>query len=220
MSKFVVIDGLDGSGKGSVTRMLREYLSKRGVENDLISFPMYSCESSSLVKLYLSGALGQKPEDNNAYAASMLFSADRYVSYKEVWGRLYEKPDSVLIADRYTSANAVHQLTKLPEDEWDRFLWWLYDFEYRKLGLPVPDHTVYIEMPPAICRRLIAKRAAETGRMIDIHEKDESHLDRAYRCALYAADKLGFDRIVGYREEEPRPLEEILEDLLEITGLK
>lgn len=219
MSKLIVIDGLDGSGKGTQTRMLRAYLKEKGIENELISFPMYECESSSLVKLYLSGELGQRPEDNNAYAASMLFAADRYVSYKKVWKTLYDKEGAVLIADRYTSANAVHQLTKLPETEWDAFLEWLYDFEHVKLGLPLPDHTVYIEMPPSICRKLIAKRARETGRTVDIHEKDAGHLDRAYRSAIYAAGKLHWDRVVAYRGDEPRSREEIFRDLLKATGL-
>ena len=219
MSRFIVIDGLDGSGKGSVTRMLRAYLDAKGRENDLISFPMYDRESSSLVKLYLSGKLGQRPEDNNAFASSMLFAADRYVSYKTYWKALYEKPDSVLIADRYTSANAVHQLTKLPREEWDGFLEWLFDFEFNKLGLPKPDHTVYIEMPPEICRRMIAKRASETGRTIDIHEKDAEHLSRAYACALYAADKLAWTRIPSFTGDEPRPLDRVLRELIEKTGL-
>lgn len=220
MSKLIVIDGLDGSGKGTQTRMLRAYLTKKGVENDLISFPMYECDSSSLVKMYLSGELGQKPEDNNAYAASTLFAADRYVSYKKVWKALYEKENAVLIADRYTSANAVHQLAKLPESEWDGFLDWLFDFEYVKLGLPEPDHTVYIEMPPEICRKLIAKRAKETGRTVDIHEKDKTHLDRAYRAALYAADRLSWARVAASKNGEVRDPEEIFEDLLAMTGLK
>ena len=171
MSKFLVIDGLDGSGKGSVTRMLRAYLTEKGIGNDLISFPMY------------------------------------------------EKENSVLIADRYTTANAVHQLTKLPKEQWDGFLDWLFDFEYTKLGLPAPDHTFYIEMPPALCRRMIAKRAEETGRTVDIHEKDPTHLDRAYRSALYASEKLGWTRIASFRGEEPRPLKEVFEELLAKAGL-
>ena len=220
MSKFLVIDGLDGSGKGSVTRMLRAYLTQKGVENDLISFPMYENESSALVKLYLSGALGMRPEDNNAYAASMLFAADRYVSFMNNWRALYEKKDSVLIADRYASANAVHQLTKLPKESWDGFLDWLFDFEFGKLGLPAPDHTVYIEMPPDLCRQMIAKRAKETGRFVDIHEKDASHLDKAYRSALYASKKLGWTRIKSFSGDSPRALDEVLEELLIKTGLK
>ena len=220
MSKFLVIDGLDGSGKGSVTRMLRAYLNDKGVENDLISFPMYENDSSALVKMYLSGKLGQKPEDNNAYASSMLFAADRYVSYKNYWEKLYKKPDSVLIADRYTSANAVHQLTKLDRADWDGFLDWLFDFEFHKLGLPEPDHTVYIEMPPAIYRQMIAKRAKETGRFVDIHEKDTSHLDKAYRCALYCAEKCSWQRIPSFEGDKPRALAAVFGELLEKTGLK
>lgn len=219
MSKFIVIDGLDGSGKGSVTRMLRAYLTENGTPNDLISFPMYENEGSAPVKMYLSGKLGMKPEDNGAYAASALFAVDRYTSYKAFWKELYDKSDSVLISDRYTTANAVHQLTKLDKSEWDPFLDWLFDFEYVKLGLPAPDHVFYIEMPPAICRRMIAKRAAETGRFVDIHEKDASHLERAYEAALYAAKKLGWTRIPSFIGDEPRPLIEVFEELREKAEL-
>ena len=219
MSKLIVIDGLDGSGKGTVTRMLREYLTKKGTPNDLISFPMYENEGSAPVKMYLSGKLGEKPEDNGAYAASTLFAVDRYTSYKAYWKALYDKKDSVLISDRYTTANAVHQLTKLDKSEWDPFLDWLFDFEYVKLGLPAPDHVFYIEMPPAICRKMIAKRAAETGRFVDIHEKDVSHLERAYEAALYASDKLGWTRIASFEGDGPRPLEKVFEELRKKAGL-
>lgn len=214
MSKFLVIDGLDGSGKGTVTRMLKDYLTAKGVENDLISFPMYHLESAALVKLYLSGAMGEDPAGTNGYAASTLFAADRYVSYRMGWHTLYEKEGSVLIADRYTTANAVHQLTKLPKDQWDDFLTWLFDFEYEKLGLPRPDHTFYLEMPPHLCRKMIAKRAGETGRAVDIHEKDTDHLDKAYEAALYACEKLGWTKIKSFEGETTRPLDLVFEELL------
>ncbi|MBP3322442.1 MAG: deoxynucleoside kinase [Clostridia bacterium] len=214
MSKFIVIDGLDGSGKGSITRMLRDHLTKKGIENDLISFPMYDLDSSVPVKLYLSGAMGNDPEKTGGYAASTLFATDRYVSYRTYWHTLYEKEGSVLIADRYTTANAVHQLTKLPKEQWDDFLFWLFDFEYNKLGLPTPDHVFYLEMPPHLCRKMIAKRAAQTGRTIDIHEKDPSHLDKAYEAALYAGEKLHWTRLKSFEGDDVRPLDSILEELL------
>lgn len=219
MSKFLVIDGLDGSGKGTVTKMLCQYLQEKGIENNLISFPMYEYDSSIPVKMYLSGKLGANPEDNNAYAASMLYAVDRYISFKTVWKSLYEKENSILIADRYTTSNAVHQLTKLPHEQWDSFLSWLFDFEYEKLELPRPDHVFYLEMPPAICRQLIAKRAAESGRAVDIHEKDSAHLDRAYSSALYAAQTLGWTKIPCHEQGHPRNLNEILMELLEKAGL-
>lgn len=220
MCKLLVIDGLDGSGKGTITRMLREYLTANGKENDLISFPMYQNKSSALVNIYLSGELGGKPEDTGAYAASTLFAADRYVSFRTEWQKLYKKEDSVLIADRYTTANAVHQLTKLPKSEWDTFLDWLFDFEYNKLGLPTPDATVYLEMKPDICRKLIAKRAKETGRTVDIHEKDSSHLDKAYEAALYASKRLGWTRIKSYNPDNtPRDLNEVLKEVVKVTGV-
>lgn len=219
MSKFLVIDGLDGSGKGTITKMLQQYLTEKGVENNLISFPMYENDSSLPVRMYLSGKLGEHLKDNNAYAASVLYAVDRYISFKTDWKAFYKKENSVLIADRYTTANAVHQLTKLPRDQWDFFLEWLFDFEYGKLELPRPDHVFYIEMPPSLCRQMIAKRAAETGRMVDIHEKDSAHLDKAYVSALYAAEKLGWTKIPAFEGKKLRPLDEIFAELLNKAGL-
>jgi len=219
MGKFIAIDGLDGSGKGTVAGMLKEYLEEHGVNVYRISFPMYDNKSSALVKMYLDGEMGQHPDDTNAYAASSLFALDRYVSFVTDWKSFYSEPDSVLIADRYTSANAVHQLSKLPRDEWNSFLSWLFDFEYQKLGIPAPDITIFLEMKPDIAMRMIAKRAGETGRASDIHEKDPEFLARSYEAALFASEKLGWIRIPSYTGNEPRALREVFNDLLSACGL-
>lgn len=216
--KFIVIEGLDGSGKGTVTAMLEQYLREKGEEVRRISFPRYDLPSSTLLKMYLGGELGEHPEDTGAYAASTLFSVDRYVSYRVDWSKTLAEGVTV-IADRYTTANAVHQCSKLPREEWDPFLEWLFDFEYGKLGLPAPDATVYVEMPPRIAHRLIAARAAETGRSVDIHETDPHHLDRAYEAGLYACGKLGWLRVPNFKGDDVRPLDETFAELLEKTGL-
>ena len=216
-NKLIVIEGLDGSGKATQARRLMKALMEQGVSVREVSFPDYDSDSSALVRMYLSGQFGTDPQDVNAYAASSFFAVDRFASYRKDWSRDYAK--GVVIADRYTTSNAVHQCSKLPRQQWESFLDWLFDFEYTKLGLPAPDHTFYIEMPPALCRRMIAKRAEETGRVVDIHEKDPTHLDGAYRSALYASEKLGWTRIASFRGEEPRPLKEVFEELLAKAGL-
>ena len=85
MGKFIVIDGLDGSGKGTQSELLKKKLEGAGYKVRLLSFPMYEDESSTLVRMYLGGKLGEHPEDTNAYAASSFFAADRYVSYRTDW---------------------------------------------------------------------------------------------------------------------------------------
>lgn len=218
MGKLIAIDGLDGSGKGTMSERLYQYFLQKGVKVKKISFPMYENKSSYAVKMYLSGELGENPDDTNGYAASTLFAVDRYLSYRTDWGKFVSEEGTVTIADRYTSANAVHQLSKLPKEEWDAFLPWLFDFEHGKLGLPLPDLTVYLQMPPAISRALIAKRASETGRTVDIHEKDAGYLDRCYEAALYAADKLNWRVIPCFEGDQPRDMDLIFADLLALVN--
>lgn len=209
MGKFIVIDGLDGSGKGTQAERLKTYLEGTGRRVRLLSFPMYESEGCHLVKLYLGGKLGAHPEDTNAYAASSFFAADRYISYLTDWKADIEDPETVVIANRFTTANAVHQLSKMPREAWDGFLDWLWDYEYDKLGVPRPDLVLYLEMTPAISHRLVAARSAETGQAQDIHETDPHHLENSYAAALYSSEKLGWTRIRCYDGEEPLSREAI-----------
>ena len=217
MGKLIAIDGLDGSGKGTMSERLYQYFLQKGVKVKKISFPMYENKSSSAVKMYLDGELGENPDDTNGYAASTLFAVDRYLSYRTDWGKFVSQEGTITIADRYTSANAVHQLSKLPKQDWEDFLSWLVDFEHGKLGLPQADLTIYLQMPPAISRSLIAKRAKETGRKVDIHEKDAGYLDRCYEAALYAAEKRGWQVIPCFEGDGPRDMDLIFADILRLV---
>ena len=215
MSKLIVLEGLDGSGKGTQTQLLREYLEKSGYRTHVIDFPNYNSEGSALVKLYLGGGLGDHPDDTNAYAASMFFAADRYVSYINQWRQEYLREDTVVIANRYTTANAYHQLSKMPGRDWDAFLDWLWDFEFEKLGLPAPDGVILLDMPESVSTALVRKRSEETGRVMDIHELDTDYLSRCRRAASYAAGKCGWHviRCADDGAEEPRTRGEIAADV-------
>ena len=150
MGKLIVLEGLDGSGKGTQSRYLADNLQKAGKKVRLIDFPKYGSQGAALVELYLQGGLGGKPEDTGAYAASMFFAADRYVSFRQDWQRDFADPDTILIANRYTTANAYHQLSKMEKDQWDSFLDWLWDFEYVRLGLPAPDRVILVDVPQSV----------------------------------------------------------------------
>ncbi len=192
MGKLIVLEGLDGSGKGTQSRYLADNLIKAGKKVKLIDFPKYGSDGASLVELYLGGGLGGKPEDTGAYAASMFFAADRYVSYRQDWQADYEDADTLLIANRYTTANAYHQLSKMDKCDWDAFLTWLWDFEYTKLGLPAPDKVILIDVPQSVSNANVEKRSHETGVAMDIHEKDPVYLQRCREAALYVAEKCGW----------------------------
>lgn len=218
MGKFIAIDGLDGSGKGTQSEKLVEKLMAEGKRVRVLSFPIYENESSIFVRMYLEGKLGDKPSDTNAYAASMFFATDRYISYATDWKKDILDPDTYVVANRYTTANAVHQLSKLPENEWEDFLRWLWDFEFTKLGLPMPDLVLYLELPPALSLSLVKSRSDSTGQKMDIHEKDTAYMDKCYEAALYSCKKLGWKQIKCYEGDKIRTREDIFEEIYREVG--
>ena len=157
MGKLIVFEGTDGSGKATQSALLCQELEKRGIAFRKLEFPRYQEESSALFRLYLGGAFGSDPDDVNAYAASTFYSVDRYASYKQDWGGFYEA-GGLLIADRYTTSNAVHQTGKLPQEKRDAFLDWLFDFEYHPLGLPEPTRVLYLDMPVEATEQMMRLR--------------------------------------------------------------
>lgn len=210
---FIAIDGLDGSGKATQSALLASSLEGEGRRVRRLSFPVYDSKSSIFVKMYLSGELGKNAGDTNAFAASSFFSMDRYVSFCSDWKADYEREDTTLIADRYTSANAVHQLSKLERTKWDSYLSWLIDFEYNKLLLPKPGLVIYLEVAPEISMKLIESRSKETGRAKDIHELDPDFLRKSYEAALYASDALGWTKIRCFEHGDIRPVDEIAKEV-------
>ena len=206
-SLLIAFDGIDGSGKTTQAKILERKLRESGRETLQLSFPVYGSESSSLVRLYLGGSLGEKPGDVNAYAASSFFAADRYISYLTGWKEFYNRPGSVIIANRYTTANAVHQLSKLPKTDWDSFLDWLYDYEFEKLKLPKPDLTLFFDMHPDVALALIEERAKKAQTKKDIHEMDQQYLRTCHEAGKYAAKYLGWEIVACCRENEAGVLE-------------
>lgn len=206
--KLFVIEGLDGSGKATQTALLFKTLESRGIPVRQVSFPNYASDSSALVRMYLNGDFGQDPSDVNAYAASSFYAVDRFAGWKADWGAFYES-GGVVIADRYTTSNAVHQCSKLSAEEWDDFLDWLFHYEYTLLGIPSPDAVIYLEVDPKVSQRLIAGRYEGDERKKDIHEKNVDYLKRSAGAAAYCAEKLGWHVVKCSRNGEMRTIEDI-----------
>ncbi len=194
MGKLIVLEGLDGSGKGTHAGILAHRLEELGFAVKKITFPDYKERSSALVKMYLGGEFGGSPADVGAYAASSFYAVDRYASFKKYWEEFYNE-GGIIIADRYTTSNATHQMGKLPAEEWDSYLAWLTDFEYNKLGLPKPDITLYLDMDPDISQKLMTQRYHGNENKKDIHEKDLSYLRFCRKSALYAAAHWGWKTV-------------------------
>ena len=213
MGKLIVIEGTDGSGKSTQFRLLSEHLAQDAVTFKHIVFPRYSEESSALIRMYLGGQFGTKPTDVGAYAASSFYAVDRYASYKMDWGKWYEDGGLVL-SDRYTTSNAVHQASKESEENRAEFLRWLYEFEYDKLGLPRPDLTIYLDVPTEYTEQLMRTREASTGTSADIHEQDLDYLATCRRMGKTAANYYGWTVIDCVRDGKMRTIEDIHEEIV------
>ena len=211
--KLFIIEAGDGSGKETQTRMLAERLVREGRRVVPVAFPDYEADSSMLVRMYLRGEFGAHADDVNAYAASTFFAVDRYASYRMKWGKDYED-GAVILADRYTTSNMVHQAVKIGDAaERDAYLDWLYDLEFRKMGLPVPDAVFFLDMEPCAADHLIAMRAKEKGAAPDIHERDAAYLERAHAAYVLLAERYGWVRIASSVDGVPLPIEAIHEKL-------
>lgn len=212
MGKLIVIEGLDGCGKSTQLDLLPQNLKREGIECRSVSFPNYESDSSALVKMYLAGQFGSRPDDVNPYAASSFYAVDRYASFKQDWGEYY-KSGGVIVSGRYTTSNAIHQCSKLDESEWEKFLSWLYDFEYNHLGIPAPDKVIFLDMPTDVSQKLLSHRYAQDGGHKDIHESDIAYLNKCREAALFTAEFSGWTCISCAENGNPRSIESIAADI-------
>ena len=212
MGKLIVIEGTDGSGKSTQFKLLTQRLEREGRQFQKLVFPQYAEPSSALIRMYLGGEFGTHPSDVNAYAASAFYAVDRYASYKKVWGEYYEN-GGLIVSDRYTTSNAVHQASKEAPENQGEFLKWLYEFEYDKLSLPKPDLIIYLDVPTDFTEKLMRHREADTHTKADIHEQDLSYLATCRRTGKAAAEFYGWSVIDCVRDGVMRSIEDIHEEI-------
>ena len=192
--KLIVIEGLDGSGKATQTEQLAAHLEAAGRKVRLVSFPNYGSDAAKLLDDYLHGGFGTDPTEVNPYAASTFFAIDRFASFHRDWKQDYEN-GSIIIADRYTTANAVHQCAKLPAEAHAAFLDWLFTYEYRHLGLPEPDAVIYLRVTPEISQKLLTGRYQGDESKKDIHEANTDYLAKCRFSADRCAERLGWHTV-------------------------
>lgn len=211
MSKLIVIEGVDSSGKATQTQMLHNRLIAEFADVHKVSFPNYASPSSSIVKMYLNGDFGTDANSVNAYTASSFFALDRYASVNGEWKDIFHG-DGIVIADRYVTSNMVHQASKIDDKaEKDNFLDWLYDFEYNKLSLPEPDLIIFLDMPVKYARELMRNRKNKINDsdVKDIHESDTAYLEKSYNNAVGIASKYGWHKISCVADGKVRSIEDI-----------
>ena len=213
--KLIVLEACDGSGKATQTKKLYDRLIKEGYRTIKIEYPNYNSQSSALIKMYLNGEFGDKAEDVNPYAASTFYAVDRYASFKKEWEDFYNS-GGIILADRYTTSNMVHQAAKINDGkEKHEYLDWLWELEFKLMGLPVPHKVIFLDMPPEYSKQLMMNRKNKfTGeKEKDIHEKDENYLIHSYNNACEIADKYDWHKICCVSNKTIKTIDEIHEEI-------
>lgn len=213
--KLIIIEsGSDASGKATQSKKLYERLINEGYNCMKITFPDYDSESSALVKMYLRGDFGTNPNDVSPYVASTFYAADRYASFKTKWEKFYNE-DGIIISDRYTTSNMVHQAAKMDEEEKEKFLNWLCDLEFNLYGIPKPDQVIFLDVDPIVSQELMRNRLNKiTGEEEkDIHESNEEYLIKSYNNSLKIADKYSWNKVKCTEEKSLRTIDDIHEEI-------
>lgn len=218
MGKLIVFEGIDGSGKSTQFRLMCARLEKEGIQFARLTFPQYQEPSSALIRMYLNGEFGENPDDVNPYAASTFFAVDRYASYMKTWQTIYRDQKTLLLTDRYTTSNALHQGAKLPARSREDFFKWLYEFEFGLMELPKPDVVIYMDIPADKAAERIKERQAKTGTAADIHERDFGYLAECARCGNQAADFYGWRKVSCYNGAEPRSEQDIHDEIFTVLS--
>ncbi|TGE32356.1 thymidylate kinase [Desulfosporosinus sp. Sb-LF] len=217
--KLIIIEAGDGSGKATQTEELYRRLVLEKFLVKKIEFPNYTSESAALVKMYLKGEFGTSPDEISPYVASTFYTVDRYASFKKEWEEFYNS-GGIILSDRYTTSNMVHQAAKIADEaERNKYLDWLYDFEYRKFRLPIPDCVIFLDMPPEVSFGLISKRANKSSDIQrDIHEADEQYLIKSYNNANWIASKYHWHKVECVSNSRLKTIQEIHDEVYRLVS--
>jgi dTMP kinase len=226
-----VVDGTDSSGKQTVSDGVYLKLIENGYKVLKLTYPNYGSESSALVKMYLNGDFGDNAEDVNPYTASTFYAVDRIGSYLKEWKEAYDD-NVIIIADRYTSSNAIHQASKIEQvEERKIYLDWLWDLEFNKMGLPSPTETIFLNMPIYNSLKLMEERANKiTGESKkDIHEGNQEFMKKSYENACWVAEYMNWKTVYSVTEEsleqkvahgipgDLRPIDDIIQEVYDFV---
>ena len=173
-----------------------------------VVFPRYDEPSSALIKMYLSGEFGKNPDDINAYASSSFYAVDRFASFVTDWQSYYQS-GGLILTDRYTTSNALHQGSKMSGVDRKLFFEWLYEYEFDRIGLPRPDMVLFMKIDTSLAVSRLRLRESATGTNADIHESDLRYLTACAESGNEAAAQYGWSVIECVQGGVSRSEEEI-----------
>ena len=214
---LIVFEGIDGSGKSTQFDLLCSKLKDRGTDFRRLSFPRYTKPSSALIQMYLGGEFGTDPDAVNPYAASSFFTVDRIASYLQDWKDYFDQ-GGLILTDRYTTSNAIHQGAKLPSDKREHYYKWLYEYEFELIALPKPTTVIYMDIDAELSLKRLALRQAQTGTTGDIHERDKDYLTQSSQSGRQAADFYAWKKISCSDGGYEFSVDEIHEKVMELLG--
>ncbi len=210
---LIAIDGIDGSGKGTQTNLIREYLESRGKRVDYVSFPQYSSFFGSLAGQYLNGEYGTL-EQVHPKLAALLYAMDRRDYFEK-----HDLKGDIILCDRYVPSNIGHQAARMPREERDAFVNWLEELEFQINHIPRPDLSLIFDLSVENSALHVAKKQkrAYTDLTHDIHEQDRDYLSAVREYFLSLSEREGY-RIVRCEglDGTVRPIEDIFH---EVKGL-
>ena len=186
---FVVIDGIDGSGKGTQVKIIEETLKQMWKTVLVLDYPRYGEKSAFMVEKYLNGGYWK---DVWPKLGSLFYAVDRFEAYQELKNN-WDDYDYI-ISNRYVSASMIHQTGKIWDDqEKHNFLEWLGDLEYNVFGIPKPDKTLFLNVSPQMSQKLVLQKEQrdylKDGKKMDLHEEDKDHLKNAHQAAVMVANQ-------------------------------
>jgi len=208
LGKLIVFEGIDGSGKSTQFELLCKRLTNEGCQFKRLVFPRYKEPSSALIKMYLAGDFGDNPDSVNAYAASSFYAVDRYASFVQDWRKYYEA-GGLILTDRYTTSNALHQGAKMDAGKRGQFFKWLYDYEFNLIGLPEPDLVIYLDIDAEFSVERLRNRQTETGTNADIHENDMAYLKKCVESGKQAAEQYRWHKVICAVDGVERSIDDI-----------
>lgn len=220
---FIAVEGGDGSGKGTQTENLHEYMtSKLGRLVTKLSFPQYGTPPAYYAERYLNGEYGGI-NDVHPDLASLAYAIDRYAAKPQIESALTD-PAHLVLTDRYVGSNVAHQGAKIDDtSERHAFYERTLHTEYEILGIPRPSKNIVLLVPSSIAQENVDKKSARsyTSLKRDIHEADADHLEKAKRnyqelCELYPEEFLPIDCMDGDRL---RTIEDIQAEIRTILGV-
>lgn len=188
--KLIVIDGTDGSGKGTQTELLLKFLDKQKIKNKYIDFPRYYTSfHGQMVGRYLSGEFGGL-DSASPYLTSLFYAMDRLTARDEIVDWLEE--GNTVVANRYTTSSMAFQTARIEKPKREEFLKWLYEMEYKEHKLPKEDLVIFLYVPVEISQKLIeqkAKREYTKGKKKDINEANLAYQKEVLNLYLELAKK-------------------------------